>query len=79
MTNEQVTDLLRDCQQFWKKWRDVPLPYHGEGEKWMPVLDEAVAICQKHGGTDHVYDIVKFFSEELHYRAQEREAAHGTI
>lgn len=79
MTNEEVTSLLKDAQLFWKKWKDVPLQFHGDERKWDTVLAEANAILDKHGDTDHVFRIVEFFTTELHLRSQEREAAHGTI
>ena len=79
MTNEEVTSLLKDAQLFWKKWKDVPLQFHGDERKWDTVLAEANAILDKHGDTDHVFRIVEFFTTELHLRSQEREAAHGTV
>ena len=79
MTNEEVTSLLKDAQLFWKKWKDVPLQFHGDERKWDAVLAEANAILDKHGTGDHVFSIVEFFTTELHLRSQEREAAHGTI
>lgn len=78
MTNEEVTSLLKDAQLFWKKWKDVPLQFHGDERKWDTVLAEANAILDKHGDSDHVFRIVEFFTTELHLRSQEREAAHGT-
>ena len=79
MTNEEVTSLLKDAQLFWKKWKDVPLQFHGDERKWDTVLAEANAILDKHGDSDHVFRIVEFFTTELHLRSQEREAAHGTV
>lgn len=79
MTNEEVTSLLWDTQKFWKKWKDVPLQFHGDERKWDTVLAEANAILDKHGTDDHVFSIVQFFTTELHLRSQEREAAHGTV
>ena len=74
MTNEQVTALLRDAQKFWAKWKDVPLPFHGDGRQWDPVLADANEIMERNGDSDQVFTIVKFFTTELHLRAQEREA-----
>lgn len=33
MTNEQVTELLRQAQQFWKKYRDA-VPDHDDSAAW---------------------------------------------
>lgn len=79
MTNEEVTSLLKDAQVFWKKWKDVPLSFHGDAKQWDTVLAEANAILDKHGSSDHVFRIVEFFTTELHLRSQEREASHGTV
>ena len=47
MTNEEVSAVLRDCQQFWIKWRDhVPA---AESEVWEEVNREASQIVLKYG------------------------------
>lgn len=47
MTNEEVSAVLRDCQQFWIKWRDhVPA---AESEIWEEINREASQIILKYG------------------------------
>ena len=74
MTNEQVTNLLKDCQKFWFKHRDHPPALHGERDQWHQLVnDEALRIIEAYGDTDHVFRLVSFFVEELHLRAEERD------
>lgn len=47
MTNEEVSAVLRDCQQFWIKWRDhVPA---AESDTWEEINWEASRIILKYG------------------------------
>lgn len=47
MTNEVVTEVLKDCQKFWIRWRnDIPLP---ESDKWQEITGEAAQIIKKYG------------------------------
>lgn len=75
MTNQEVTSLLRDVQKLWQKWRDVPLEFFGDADKWDEILYEANRILADHGSTDHVYNVVGFFVDELHERSREAELA----
>ena len=75
MTNAEVSDLLRDAQQFWFQWRDNP-PHLADLEMWDYLNKTALDIANKHGGTEHVIALRVFFKEELHIRSQEAE--HGT-
>lgn len=47
MTNEEVTAILKDCQQFWIKWRDRIAP--PESEIWIKVNEEIWKIIQRYG------------------------------
>ena len=47
MTNEEVSAVLRGCQQFWIRWRnDIPFP---ESDKWQEITKEVAQIIEKYG------------------------------
>ena len=75
MINAEVSDLLRDAQQFWFQWRDNP-PRMTDTGAWEALNGKALDIAKKHGNTERVIALMSFFKEELHLRSQEAE--HGT-
>ena len=67
MTNEQVTELLKSAQQFWKKYRDsVPTDEGGIRE----MMDEAGKPLE--GLPPHAFRLMQFFAEEIAIRAVEK-------
>ena len=68
MTNEQVTELLRQAQQFWKKYRDNP-PDTDEGRRQM--MEEAGKPLE--GLPPHAFRLMQFFAEEIAIRAAGKE------
>lgn len=66
MTNEQVTELLRAAQQFWKKYRDNP-PDTKEG--CLKMMAEAGKPLE--GLPPHAFRLMQFFTDEIAIRAQE--------
>ena len=69
MTNEQVHELLKAAQQFWKKYRDA-VPDHNDAAAW----DEAFRAANEplKGLPEYASHIMLFFWEELHARDMER-------
>ena len=69
MTNEQVHELLKAAQQFWKKYRDN-VPDHDDAAAW----DEAFRAANEplKGLPEYASHIMLFFWEELHARDMER-------
>lgn len=84
MTNKEVSEALKDVQQFWIRWRDqIP---SAESDQWEDVIKEAYGIKEKYGkqavpvwdGGDLVYKqefvvgaLVDWFMNELEAREQE--------
>lgn len=69
MTNEQVHELLKAAQRFWKKYRDN-VPDHDDAAAW----DEAFRAANEplKGLPEYASHIMLFFWEELHARDMER-------
>ena len=72
MTNEQVTELLRAAQQFWKKYRDK-VPTDEDGIRQM--MREAGTPLE--GMPPHATHIMEFFAAELSERINAKEAHHA--
>ena len=72
MKNEQVTELLRAAQQFWKKYRDN-VPTDEDGIRQM--MREAGVPLE--GMPPHATHIMEFFAAELSERINAKEANHA--
>lgn len=68
MTNEQVHELLKAAQQFWKKYRDN-VPTDEDGIRQM--MDEAGKPIE--GLPPHAFRLMQFFAEEIAIRAAGKE------
>lgn len=67
MTNEQVTELLRGAQKYWKKWRDdVPDP--DDSVRIDQMIHDANAPLE--GMPEQAMKLMEFFTEELAARVR---------
>lgn len=73
MSNKEISSLLTEVQKMWVQWRDVPLTLYGSKDEWDAVMSTANQILEEHGNTDRVFQLINFFTEELHQRAEQRE------
>lgn len=70
MTNEQVTKLLKDAQNIWKKYRDNP-PKDGDLDALDRMIEEFAAPVE--GLPERATHIMLFFMSEIYERSKARE------
>lgn len=63
LTNEQMTELLKDLQKFWKKWRDTKIETEYQ---WNDIVDEANRMYRKAGESSA--DLIAAFINQVHLR-----------
>lgn len=69
LTNEKMTELLRDLQAFWKKWRDSEVKTE---DQWNQIVDDANAIYSRIGKGSE--DLIWAFLDQVHRRNFDFEA-----
>lgn len=69
LTNQLMTECLRDLQGFWKKWRDAEVKTE---DQWNAVIDDANAIYRRIGEGSE--DLIAAFVDQVHRRNFEFEA-----
>lgn len=75
MTNEQVSNLLKQAQIFWLKYRDN-VPDRDDKDTWEEAFREVNAPLA--GLPEYAGGVMLFFWEELHARMMEKwRAEHG--
>lgn len=70
MTNEQVTKLLKDAQNIWKRYRDNP-PGYNDLDALDRMLEEFNAPLK--GLPERATQIMLFFISEIYERSKARE------
>ena len=63
LTNQLMTELLRDLQAFWRRWRDAEVETE---DQWNEVIEEANAIHRRIGAGSE--DLIWAFVDQVHRR-----------
>lgn len=74
MSNEEVTEFLKQAQRFWKKWKD-DAPYMNDGDRIDTMIREAGNVVD--GLPEHARYLMMFFAEELSARIRAKEDDNG--